>query len=261
MSESCQRDLSLAIQTPELCIQCGERPPVKPRRICKPCRSENEIEGRKRRIEKQSKLPCIVKDCPEPRAVTPTQVKTRCREHQRQYQADLRRQKGTPERKQRPDAPEGMWWCSKCEQIKPIEECVKKGDKWGRCKECEKIVQAESYARNLETARKTSRDSQHRNKHRRTYGVDRTELEAQTDLQDGKCAVCKKERKLVPDHDHNHPEPKTRDAVRGLICGNCNLALGHLGDDPETILALLVYIKSPPYPFRDASGPMNNPRR
>lgn len=199
------------------------------------------------RIEKASKLPCVIEDCPTPRAVTNTQVKTRCPEHQREYQANQRRAKGAPERKKRIEAPEGMWWCSRCEAIKPVGDCVKKGDKWGRCRACEIEMQA---TKDPDAVRKTSRDSRYRHRHRQTYGVSREEIQVQAAVQNGQCASCGKVADLVPDHDHNHENPKTRDAVRGLICGPCNLALGHLQDDPEVVRGLLAYILNPPRPFQ-----------
>lgn len=39
--------------------------------------------------------------------------------------------------------------------------------------------------------------------------------------------------------DHNH----TTGLFRGWLCGNCNLALGHLKDDPERIFKLMQYLE------------------
>jgi len=46
--------------------------------------------------------------------------------------------------------------------------------------------------------------------------------------QSGKCKICRKTsmRKLDTDHDH------VTGAVRGLLCNSCNLAIGHMKDDP-----------------------------
>lgn len=52
------------------------------------------------------------------------------------------------------------------------------------------------------------------------------------------CSVCVGARslRLVVDHDH-----KT-DEIRGWLCDKCNLALGYLGDDIETIQRLAQYM-------------------
>jgi hypothetical protein len=64
--------------------------------------------------------------------------------------------------------------------------------------------------------------------------------------QGGTCAVCKVEETIQIFNatislsvDHNHLTGK----VRGLLCRNCNLALGLLNEDPETIQALAKYIE------------------
>lgn len=59
--------------------------------------------------------------------------------------------------------------------------------------------------------------------------------------QEEKCAICKtappKRKRLVIDHDH------TSGKVRGLLCQNCNLALGALKDDVGRLREAIVYLK------------------
>ena len=47
----------------------------------------------------------------------------------------------------------------------------------------------------------------------------------------------KDKRRLCVDHDHN------TGAVRGILCGPCNLALGKLSDSIGKILALAAYLE------------------
>lgn len=82
-----------------------------------------------------------------------------------------------------------------------------------------------------------------------TYGLSNEEYNAILESQDGKCAVCGKPnsgysdkggnfRKMFVDHDHETGK------VRGLLCRDCNFALGLLKDNPETILRLYEYAKT-----------------
>jgi hypothetical protein len=57
--------------------------------------------------------------------------------------------------------------------------------------------------------------------------------------QSGVCAICNKSpngKLLAVDHDH------TTGKVRGLLCNDCNLGLGQLGDTTEAIEKVLNYL-------------------
>lgn len=51
------------------------------------------------------------------------------------------------------------------------------------------------------------------------------------------CQICHKKDKLVIDHDH------ITGKYRGLLCRHCNLAIGHLQDDPERARAAAKYLQ------------------
>lgn len=58
--------------------------------------------------------------------------------------------------------------------------------------------------------------------------------------QDGGCAICGRPdgaggRRLAIDHETN--------VVRGLLCSECNMGLGKLGDTVECLTAALAYLK------------------
>lgn len=62
--------------------------------------------------------------------------------------------------------------------------------------------------------------------------------------QDGRCAICrrppsgttKRQRFLQVDHDH------ATGTIRGLLCNECNTAIGRLGDNVEGLLRALRYL-------------------
>lgn len=73
--------------------------------------------------------------------------------------------------------------------------------------------------------------------------------------QDGCCAGCEEPLKFIGGKsgmhvDHDHETKK----VRGLLCRDCNLALGYLRDKPETATRLVAYlIRSRPPPVQDGA--------
>jgi len=70
------------------------------------------------------------------------------------------------------------------------------------------------------------------------YGMTRDEFEAMLELQGGRCPICGDIPVIfVVDHDHR------TGAIRGLLCGPCNRALGHLQDRPGLCLAAAEYLR------------------
>jgi len=70
------------------------------------------------------------------------------------------------------------------------------------------------------------------------YGLTAEDYERLLVAQNGACAVCneKSERRLCVDHCHATGE------VRGLLCSNCNTAIGLLDDDPDRMRAAALYV-------------------
>lgn len=63
----------------------------------------------------------------------------------------------------------------------------------------------------------------------RRYGLTLEQYQEMLEAAQGVCPICKQERKLVVDHDHKTGR------VRGLLCQRCNLGIGLLGDDSQTL--------------------------
>ena len=60
--------------------------------------------------------------------------------------------------------------------------------------------------------------------------------------QENKCAIC---RKVFDDRKHTHVDHNhTTGKVRALLCNQCNLAVGHLQDDPTLCFAAGAYLTS-----------------
>lgn len=85
------------------------------------------------------------------------------------------------------------------------------------------------------------------------YGIDRYNLKSKYNLsieeyhnilqsQDNKCAICGcdiSNRNNNPHIDHNHKNGK----VRGILCGNCNMGIGHLKDNVLILKNAIKYLE------------------
>lgn len=93
------------------------------------------------------------------------------------------------------------------------------------------------------SCRAIARQEQARARVLRAYGITTADYDRLLAAQRGGCAVCRTtdpgrgQRVFVVDHDHvsNH--------VRGLLCHNCNSAIGLLRDDPKIIAAAADYVR------------------
>ena len=75
----------------------------------------------------------------------------------------------------------------------------------------------------------------------RDYGLSWGSFETMLISQLGKCKSCEKQMsgQNEPHVDHNH----ITNLVRGLLCGGCNLAIGHLSDSPTKARQLADYLE------------------
>ncbi|MDH6448174.1 hypothetical protein M2155_000582 [Streptomyces sp. SAI-119] len=74
----------------------------------------------------------------------------------------------------------------------------------------------------------------------RKYGLKPGEYDRMLEAQDGGCAICKqpcaRERRLSVDHCHSTGR------VRGLLCQNCNAAIGMLKEDVALFFRAVEYL-------------------
>lgn len=130
------------------------------------------------------------------------------------------------------NVPNGQRWCPDCQTVKPFEDFPRnRSGRDGRgayCKPCHN-------ARGQETRNRLYGGG--REYHLRArYGIGQADYDAMLARQNGVCAGCKK---AVPGHvDHDHATGK----VRGLLCFNCNQALGNVRDDLQVLEPLGGYL-------------------
>lgn len=147
--------------------------------------------------------------------------------------------------------------CRGCDQEKPLLEFyAHRGTKDRRatyCKNCAKAYDTERRAKAREPYLASLREWRAANVERRKelmrewnlslYGLRPEDYIALYERQQGGCAICGENgetfggRRLHIDHDHSTGK------VRGLLCGLCNTAIGHLKDSPTLLRAAASYLE------------------
>jgi hypothetical protein len=126
--------------------------------------------------------------------------------------------------------------CTKCLQTKALEKFYKGSARHGRMSWC-KVCHGR-YAKKYEPGYRQRKTDLRRE---RLYGLKPEAFKAMYERQRGRCASCDDEVDPVTVHiDHCH----LTERVRGLLCRQCNIALGHLRDDPARINALGRYLEA-----------------
>ena len=119
--------------------------------------------------------------------------------------------------------------CNTCKTQKPLESFHKSSDGAhgvrGSCKECELKKSRKYYLKKL-------------------YGLSFEDYKQMLEDQDNRCAICgdyfdnsNRNKCCCVDHDHD------TGVVRGLLCGDCNRALGLLKDSEEVLMNAINYLR------------------
>lgn len=167
--------------------------------------------------------------------------------------------------------------CKNCGETKPLSEFHrrrKSSDKpYSWCKTCNNSRANEWRRRNREKANARTRkwfrsnrdraNATHRkwslkNKERVRgyyrkfkYNLSQAEYYALMEIQGGRCAICKRSKKLFIDHCHR---TKT---TRSLLCAQCNFGIGCFAENPKFIRAALDYVEQLRL-FEGKSAPRSN---
>ena len=153
--------------------------------------------------------------------------------------------------------------CTECKRILLVKHFSKKShNKSGlasNCKECQnrynkkyrlahkkKIIEKgkRHYVKNkprlLEYAKNQYNGVRRNCDYMSKYNITLKDYDEMFDKQDGVCAICKLPeitRRLAVDHNHKTGK------VRGLLCTGCNIALGHIKDNPERLENMKMYLE------------------
>ncbi|WP_155057541.1 endonuclease VII domain-containing protein [Streptomyces blattellae] len=120
------------------------------------------------------------------------------------------------------DVPAGHKLCRSCGEIKPHSE-------WHR---------NATASDGLATCCRTCKADRGRQGHlKRQYGLTVTECDEMIASQMGLCVICLKAPAVHVDHCHETGR------VRGVLCFNCNSAIGKLGDDPDAVRRAAAYLE------------------
>jgi hypothetical protein len=135
--------------------------------------------------------------------------------------------------------------CVKCGEEKDLELFAKGGKykdgRRGTCKKCHSEYMTKYYKDNPEKARTLNKIDKNWKRHH----LSEEKYNELLSIYDGKCHSCKSNVATNIDHDHSccNKQRSCGKCVRGVLCNQCNTALGLLSDDRQKIIKLLEYIK------------------
>lgn len=107
-----------------------------------------------------------------------------------------------------------------------------------KCNKCRSKYESERYHNDPEVKKrvqKTARKADLRNK----YNLTEEEYFNLIKDQNNCCAICFKEFIKTPNVDHCHKNGN----IRGLLCWNCNIALGYFKDNVDILKNAIKYLK------------------
>ena len=141
--------------------------------------------------------------------------------------------------------------CTKCKELKPVEQFFISCGKVKWCKRCHGQAGI-NFKRENPEARKRYAWTTRVARLLRDFGITAADYERMLSEQHGLCKLCcqpekspgnalgrnKGPRLLAVDHDH------VTGVVRGLLCSNCNRAIGLLRDDPQMLRRAVLYLET-----------------
>lgn len=136
-----------------------------------------------------------------------------------------------------------MKTCSICIKVQPLTEFTKnKNSPDGLMRQCKGCNKNRATAWQLANPDKLKAYNKDRTIKR--HGLTQTEYDDMLDKQNGLCAICMEVPPTVIDHDHKccSTTYSCGKCIRGLLCSNCNTAIGLFKEEPKRILNALTYL-------------------
>ena len=135
--------------------------------------------------------------------------------------------------------------CSRCKTYKEEEEFYRANGRYAKrngrahfCKPCKIIITTEYARKNYEHWQHYRSENRRKNKYHWPNG----RFDLMLKKQNYACAICGVKKKnpkgeFHADHDHKTNKP------RGVLCRQCNLALGNFKDNVDSLKAAIKYLK------------------
>jgi len=134
--------------------------------------------------------------------------------------------------------------CNRCEQtdISQFYANPNSKDKLSTlCKTCCKASTKKAKMARIASKREEYKRADRNTQYKKNYGITLDQYEQKLKDQDSRCPLCKTHQSELPRRlavDHNHDTGK----IRGLLCGDCNRALGLFKDNPEICINAANYL-------------------
>lgn len=131
--------------------------------------------------------------------------------------------------------------CSSCKETKALGDFPpNKATVDGlnrKCRLCYNAYMRDWYSKNTEKHKERMRKSRNVPRDRaKKYGLTVEQVDAMLEEHNGLCHSCLSKPAAVIDHCHE------TNAVRGMLCQECNLGIGLLGDDLESVQKAVEYL-------------------
>ena len=137
--------------------------------------------------------------------------------------------------------------CPKCNlnrlAVEFYKNCGKPDGLASYCKSCWKAYQTPRVVKWMKENPEKAKHHRRNAKLKAKYGITVKQYDSLPLAQDGRCPICRRPpppsgRRLAVDHDHKTGK------VRGLLCADCNRAVGLMGDSPELLMRASLYLYS-----------------